>query len=250
MVPQHAIANMMCRIFGWNVDAQADSLIGSQKLGHYAKIPPRAFLRCQLLATVIQTLITIAANNVLITSFPSLCAPDQSNRFTCPFPNARYTATIVWGVVGPQRIFAELYPMLKWAFFIGVCIGAPVYYIRLYAMRYFPFVKNFNPIMFIAGMSWWNSGYNLSYFTPGFEVSFIFMYYIRRHYLTWWTKYNFVLSAALSAGVALCAILIFVSLQVTNVDINWWGRTVSGAGIDGGYLQSHALRTITEHASD
>ncbi|KAK9349810.1 OPT oligopeptide transporter protein-domain-containing protein [Lipomyces doorenjongii] len=210
MVPE----NMMCRVFGWNVDAQADSLIGSQKLGHYAKIPPRAFLRCQLLATVIQT------------SFPSLCAPDQSNRFTCPFPNALYTATLVWDVVGPKRVFGELYPMLKWSFFIGVCIGAQVYYIRLYAMRYFPFAKKFNPIMFIAGMSWWNSGYNLSYFTPGFE-------------------YNFVLSAALSAGVALCAILVFVSLQVTNVEINWWGRTVSGAGIDGG-TGSSALWTVAE----
>ncbi|KAK9367899.1 OPT oligopeptide transporter protein-domain-containing protein [Lipomyces kononenkoae] len=245
MVPEHAIANMMCRVFGWNVDAQADSLIGSQKLGHYAKIPPRAFLRCQLLATVIQTFITVAANNVLISSFPSLCAPDQSNRFTCPFPNALYTATLVWGVVGPRRMFGELYPILKWSFLIGVCIGAPVYYIRLYAMRRFPFVKNFNPIMFIAGMSWWNSGYNLSYFTPGFEVSFIFMYYIRRHYLMWWTKYNFVLSAALSAGVALCAILVFVSLQVTNVEINWWGRTVSGAGIDGG-TGNPALLTLAE----
>ncbi|KAK9453077.1 OPT oligopeptide transporter protein-domain-containing protein [Dipodascopsis uninucleata] len=246
MIPEHAIANMVCRVYGWNVDAQADSLIGSQKLGHYSKIPPRAFLRCQLLAVLIQTFITVAANEVLISSFSDLCSSDQSNRFVCPFPNALYTATLVWGVVGPQRIFSQLYPMIKWSFLIGVLIGAPVFYLRLYSMRFFPFIKNFNPIMFLAGMSWWNSGYNLSYFTPGMEVSFIFMYYIRRHYLVWWSKYNFVLSAALSAGVALCAILVFVSLQVTNVEINWWGRTVSSAGVDGGGIGNPAIFTVAE----
>ncbi|KAK9460480.1 OPT oligopeptide transporter protein-domain-containing protein [Lipomyces oligophaga] len=234
MVPEHAIANMICRVFGWNVDAQAESLIGDQKLGHYAKIPPRALLRCQLLATTIQTLITIAAYNVLTQSFTDLCSPTQANRFVCPFPNALYTATLVWGVVGPKRIFNTLYPMLKWAFFIGVVVAAPVFYLRLFLMRYIPFVKNWNPIMSIAGMSLWNSGYNMSYYTPGFEVSCIFMYYIRRRYLAWWTRYNFVLAAALSAGVAICAILVFVSLQVTNVSLPWWGRTVSGAGVDGG----------------
>ncbi|KAK9460481.1 OPT oligopeptide transporter protein-domain-containing protein [Lipomyces oligophaga] len=234
MVPEHAIANMICRVFGWNVDAQAESLIGDQKLGHYAKIPPRALLRGQLLATIIQTFITIAAYNVVTESFPDLCASDQANKFTCPFPNALYTATLVWGVVGPKRIFNTLYPMLKWSFLIGCLIGAPVYYLRFFAMKFIPFVKNWNPIMSLAGMSLWNSGYNMSYYTPGMEISFVFMYYIRRRYLAWWTKYNFVLAAGLSAGVALCAILVFVCLQVTNVSITWWGRTVSGAGVDGG----------------
>ncbi|KAK9452014.1 OPT oligopeptide transporter protein-domain-containing protein [Limtongia smithiae] len=245
MVPEHAISNMICRVFGWNVDAQADSLIGAQKLGHYAKIPPRAFLRCQLLASVIQTFVTISAYNVLTSSFSDLCSSTQSNKFTCPFPNALYTATLVWGVVGPKRIFTTLYPAVKWAFFVGTMIGAPVYYIRYFAMKKFPFVKHFNPVMFVAGMSWYNSGYNLSYFTTGMQVSFVFMYYIRRHYLAWWTKYNFVLSAALSAGVALCAILVFVSLQVTNVSIDWWGRNVSSAGVDGGTYSS-VLYTVAD----
>lgn len=235
MIPEHAIANMICRVYGWNVDAQAESLIGDQKLGHYAKIPPRALLRGQLLATLIQTLVTIGAYNVLVKSFPDLCASDQSNRFVCPFPNALYTATLVWGVVGPARMFSTLYPMLKWAFLIGVLIGAPCFYLRAFLMRFklLKWLKNFNPILCLAGMNLFQSGYNLSYYTPGLEISFIFMYYIRRHYLAWWTKYNFVLTAALSAGVALCAILIFATLQVTNVSIPWWGKTVSNAGVDG-----------------
>ncbi|KAK9460479.1 OPT oligopeptide transporter protein-domain-containing protein [Lipomyces oligophaga] len=238
MVPEHAIANMICRVFGWNVDAQAESLIGDQKLGHYAKIPPRALLRGQLMATMIQTFITIAAYNVLVDSMDDLCSDDQPNNYICPFANALYTATLVWGVVGPKRIFNTLYPMLKWAFLIGVCIAAPVFYLRLIMMRYIPAVKNWNPIMTLAGMSSWNNGYNLAYYTPGMEVSFVFMYYIRHRYLAWWTRYNYVLSAALSAGVALCAILVFVSLQITNVSIPWWGTDVSNRGVEGGNIPS------------
>ncbi|KAK9464998.1 OPT oligopeptide transporter protein-domain-containing protein [Lipomyces arxii] len=230
MVPEHAIANMMCRVYGWNVDAQAETLIGDQKLGHYCKIPPRAQLRCQLLATTIQVFITIGAYLVLENAFPDLCSLTQSSHFVCPFPNAMYTATLVWGVVGPRRVFETLYPLLKWAFLIGVLAAAPVYYVRMYFYKY---LKHFNPILFLAGMGRFQSMYNLSYYTPGLQASFIFMYYIRRRYLAWWTKYNYVLTSALTSGVAFGAILIFVTLQVTNVNLTWWGRTVSGAGIDG-----------------
>ncbi|KAK9374022.1 OPT oligopeptide transporter protein-domain-containing protein [Lipomyces chichibuensis] len=210
MVPEHAIANMMCRVYGWNVDAQAESFIGDQKLGHYAKIPPRALLRCQFYS--------------------------QSNKFFCPFPHSLYTATLVWGVVGPSRVFNTLYPMLKWAFLIGVLAGAPCYYIRRYFLKY---LKNFSPILFLAGMSRFQSGYNLSYYTPGLQFSFVFMYYIRRRYLAWWTKYNYVLTSALGAGVAFGAILVFVSLQVTSVNLNWWGTLVSSAGVDGTEREDH-----------
>ncbi|KAK9385885.1 OPT oligopeptide transporter protein-domain-containing protein [Lipomyces mesembrius] len=230
MVPEHAIANMICRVYGWNVDAQAESFVGDQKLGHYAKIPPRALLRCQLLATIIQTFVTIGALEVLLNSFPDLCSYSQPNKFFCAFPHSLFTATLVWGVVGPSRVFNTLYPMLKWAFLIGALAGAPCYYIRRYFIKY---LKNFNPILFLAGMGRFQSGYNLSYFTPGLEFSFVFMYYIRRRYLPWWTKYNYVLTSALATGVAFGAILIFVSLQLTSVQLHWWGTTVSSAGIDG-----------------
>ncbi|KAK9464999.1 OPT oligopeptide transporter protein-domain-containing protein [Lipomyces arxii] len=230
MVPEHAIANMLCRVYGWNVDGQAETLIGDQKLGHYSKIPPRAQIRCQMLATIIQCFITIGAYLVLENSFPDLCSLTQSARFVCPFPNALYTATLVWGVVGPKRVFETLYPLLKWAFLIGVLTAAPVYYTRMY---FFKYLKHFNPVLFLGGMGRFQSLYNLAYYTPGLQFSFVFMYYIRRHYLAWWTKYNYVLTSALSAGVAFGAILIFATVQVTNVHLSWWGKSVSYSGLDG-----------------
>ncbi|KAK9427029.1 OPT oligopeptide transporter protein-domain-containing protein [Lipomyces doorenjongii] len=230
MVPGHAIANMICRVYGWNVDAEAESFIGDQKLAHYSKIPPRAMFRCQMLATLIQTFSTIGALDVLMKSIPDLCSPTQPDKFVCTFPRSLYTATLVWGVVGPNRVFNTLYPMLKWAFLIGALAAVPCYYARQYFYKY---LKHVNPILVLSGMTWFGNSYNLSYYTPGIELSFIFMYYIRRRYLSWWTKYNYVLTSALTAGVAFGGIIIFASLQVTKTNFKWWGNTVSSAGIDG-----------------
>lgn len=71
-----------------------------------------------------------------------------------------------------------------------------------------------------------------SNYVPWAIVGFIFQYVIRRRHFSWWTKYNYVLSAALDAGVAVGAVLIFFCLQYPmngqiGVDTiqSWWGNT-------------------------
>lgn len=70
-------------------------------------------------------------------------------------------------------------------------------------------------------------------YVPWAIVGFIFQYVIRRRHFSWWAKYNYVLSAALDAGVAISAVAIFFCLQYPlNGDIGagnvakWWGNTV------------------------
>ncbi|KAK9465586.1 OPT oligopeptide transporter protein-domain-containing protein [Lipomyces arxii] len=230
MVKGHAIANMICRVYGWNVDEQAESFIGDQKLGHYSKIPPRAMFRCQLVATLVQVFVTIGALQVLRRSIPDLCSTTQADRFVCTFPHSLYTATLVWGVVGPERTFNSLYPILKWCFLIGALSAPIAFYGR---KRFFKQLQNFNPILFLSGFTRFESAYNLSYYTPGLQISFMFMYIIRRRYLAWWTKYNYVLTAALSAGVAFSAIFIFVAFYVSNTSLEWWGNRIASSGVDG-----------------
>ena len=46
-------------------------------------------------------------------------------------------------------------------------------------------------------------------YVPWTIVGFVFQYVIRRRHFSWWTKYNYVLSAALDSGVAISIILIF-----------------------------------------
>lgn len=46
-------------------------------------------------------------------------------------------------------------------------------------------------------------------YVPWAIVGFVFQYVVRRRHFSWWTKYNYVLSAALDSGVAVGAILVF-----------------------------------------
>ena len=70
-------------------------------------------------------------------------------------------------------------------------------------------------------------------YVPWTIVGFIFQSFIRRRYFSWWTKYNYILSAALDSGVAIAVIVIFFTLQFPgNNSIgsrtiqSWWGNTV------------------------
>ncbi|KAK9359302.1 hypothetical protein V1504DRAFT_458441 [Lipomyces starkeyi] len=37
LLRRRVIANLLCSVYSWNVDAQADSYISDQKLAHYGK---------------------------------------------------------------------------------------------------------------------------------------------------------------------------------------------------------------------
>jgi hypothetical protein len=63
-------------------------------------------------------------------------------------------------------------------------------------------------------------------------VGFIFSKFIRDRYRGWWLQYNYLTSAALDAGLALCTILIFLTLQLTKQEPpKWWGNNVVGSTV-------------------
>jgi hypothetical protein len=76
-------------------------------------------------------------------------------------------------------------------------------------------------------------------YVPWAMVGFVFQYIIRRRHFSWWSKYNYVLSAALDSGVAISVVLIFFSLQYPkngtigqNTIQSWWGNTVFNNNAD------------------
>jgi hypothetical protein len=54
-------------------------------------------------------------------------------------------------------------------------------------------------------------------------------------------KYNYVLSAAFSSGIALSAVIMFFALQYTNISIEWWGNEVSFQGCEDTSCVKHTL---------
>lgn len=75
--------------------------------------------------------------------------------------------------------------------------------------------------------------YNLAYYYPAFVLGYIFNHFIKGRYLSWWERYNFVLSAGLNTGTAFSAVIIFFAVQYHPVLLSWWGNNVPYAGTDG-----------------
>ncbi|KAJ8143157.1 hypothetical protein OY671_003715 [Metschnikowia pulcherrima] len=230
-LPGNGLALMFVKALGYNIDGQAQNYITDQKMAHYLRIPPRALFRTQILSTIISCFISLAVINFSIEHIKDYCLPNQSQKFTCPDARTFYSASVIWGVIGPEKVFSHLYPILRWCFLLGFLLAPVLFLVKKYFKKY-ETVKYFEPVLIIGGFLIY-APYNLSYRTPGLIASFFFMHVIRNRYINWFKKYNFLLSGALTAGVAFSSIIIFFAVQYHEKDIDWWGNNVSNAGADG-----------------
>lgn len=245
-LPGNGLALNFIKALGYNINGQAQNYITDQKMGHYVKIPPRALFRCQVLSVFIASFISLAVMNFMIDNVEDYCTPQSSQKFLCPSSNVFFSASVLWGTIGPKKVFGGLYPLLEWCFLIGALAPIPCILFKKYGPK--KITKYFQPTLIIGGFLIY-APYNLSYFTTGVYFSFIFMYYIRKHYQAWWEKYNFVLSGAMDAGVAFSSIIIFFAVQYHDKPIDWWGNSVSYQGVEGGYGQQ-TLKNATLEAPD
>ncbi|KAI5967420.1 hypothetical protein CANMA_003063 [Candida margitis] len=229
-LPGNGLALMFIKAFGYNINGQAQNYISDQKMSHYLKIPPRAVFRTQMLSILIASFLGLAVLNFQIANIPNYCAPNNTQKFTCPGATVFYNASILWGVIGPKKVFGSLYPILQWCFLIGFLLAFPCIAFKKYGPK--KYTKYFQPTLMVGGFLFY-APYNLAFYTGGVYMSVLFMWFLKSRYLAWWQKYNFVLSGAMDAGVAFSAIIIFFAVQYKEVDLDWWGNNVMWSGIEG-----------------
>lgn len=244
----------------WALAGHGDNYVQDQKMALYCKIAPRAVFRSQMAAVVVTCFVAVATQNWVLANVPGLCTPDQPSRFTCAADGAPlFASSLMWGLLGSDRMFGHMYPLLRWCFLIGAAIAVGFLAGQAYGPRWLPRARDvlrrrlparvsaaleatlfplvaslqwLNPVLVIQGIQHWAPS-NMAYKTPGFLLSFAFMYWMPRRHPGWWARYNYTLSAALSAGLALSAIVIFFAVGYRPHPLNWWGNTVSSAGVDG-----------------
>ncbi|KAH9840538.1 OPT oligopeptide transporter protein-domain-containing protein [Rhodofomes roseus] len=231
-LPGKPIAMMMFKTWGYYSMFQALQFTSDMKLCHYMKVPPRVMFWAQVIATAVAGTVQLAVQSWMFTNIPDICSPDQKDGFTCPSTQVFGTASFIWGVIGPARQFSkgQIYYGLVFFFIVGAVCPLVSYAISLkWPNSIFKYV-NF-PVIF-NGSQWIPPASALNY-VPWTIVGFIFNYVIRRRHFSWWTKYNYILSAAMDSGVAIAVLIIYFTLQYpANGTIgestiqSWWGNTV------------------------
>jgi hypothetical protein len=108
---------MIFKGIGVIVCGQAASFSGDMKLGHYMKVPPRIMFTAQTIAVFISCFIVEGVQSAMLANIPDICTPGQKSGYTCVSTNTFATASLVWGGIGPRRLFSPgamyAYPFLN-----------------------------------------------------------------------------------------------------------------------------------------
>ncbi|KAI5968950.1 hypothetical protein KGF57_000065 [Candida theae] len=228
-IPGNGLALSFIKALGYNIDGQANNFVNDLKMGHYAKVPPRAMFRTQLLSVLVTAFIQLGILNYQITGIKDYCDPENKQKFFCYGTNTFYNASILWGVIGPKRVFGGLYPVLKYCFLIGFLAGLVCVVIKRLAPR--RYTKYFEPTVFLGGFLVWAPG-NLSYSTGGLYLGYAMMHYVKRKYEAWWQKYSYLFGTGIEAGIAFSSIIIYFAVEYHEIDLNWWGNNIGFEGWD------------------
>ena len=227
------LANMIFKILSEDVVGQGIFFAQDMKLGHYLKIPPRTLFFAQGFATILGALTQCGVTLWMLGNVSGICTENQTDSFSCPNGRTVFSSSVVWGAIGPGRLYSagKIYSSLLHFFWIGAV--TPVITWLIYKRTNIDFFKWINwPLIFVGT---YNvppaTGINYSSWAL---VNWIFNRLIFRKYFPWWTKYNYVLAAALDTGLAISGIVIFFCITYPGgVFPDWWGNTVWQNTADG-----------------
>ncbi|PPQ74705.1 hypothetical protein CVT26_007556, partial [Gymnopilus dilepis] len=252
-LPGRPVAMMLFKTWGYITMTQALTFSSDFKLGHYMKIPPRTMFFAQVVCTVVAGTVQLAVQAWMFSNIKGLCSPDQPNGY-CLLAHSqkcserhrssgessvlrgssrrdRYISTILplpvssGKLTNPRTLSALL-------FFFPIGFILPI--ITWLLLKRFPnsWLRYVNIPVILSGTNALPPASAVNYVTWGI-VGFIFQYVIRKRHFAWWTKYNYVLSAALDSGVAIGVLIVFFCLQYPNNGtigadnvLKWWGNTV------------------------
>lgn len=239
MVPGKPLAMMFFKTYGYITNNQAITFVQDMKLGHYMKVAPRLLFAAQFIASIWGSLVQVAVLRWSYGNIPNLCEPDQANNYTCPNGKVFFNASIIWGVIGPQRQFSQgqIYYGLLFFFIIGALLPIMNWLI----LKKWPNspIRWLNWPVFFSGTGYIPPAtpYNYSAYCA---VGLAFGYWIKRRWFHWWSKYNYSLSAGLDIGMAWSSVIIFLTISLTKTSApNWWGNNVIETTMD---MTSTAIR--------
>ncbi|OAA63871.1 small oligopeptide transporter, OPT family [Cordyceps fumosorosea ARSEF 2679] len=247
MIPGRPIGVMMFKVFSVITLGQAQTYSSDLKLGHYMKIPPKVTFWCQVIPTIWAVFVQIAVMNWTLGNIEDACQVHQKDHFTCPNGRAFFSSSIVWGVIGPQRMFGvgSMYSHFNWFWLAGVALPVLLYLLAHKAgIRFF---RHFNaPIMF-GSMAWLPPATPLS-FSSWAIVGLIFNKWIHNRWNGWWTTYNYITASALDAGLILSTVIIFFAITFPGVPIpQWWGNVAVQNTLDARYAAM--LKTVPKNGT-
>lgn len=231
MYPERPVANMCFKVYGYISMTQALTFLQDFKLGHYMKIPPRSMFMAQVVGTVISVIVYLLTAWWLMETVPNLCDTSllpPNSPWTCPPDGVFFDASVIWGLVGPRRIFGDLgeYGNVNW-FFLGGAVAPLLVWLAHKAFPNQNWIRLIHMPVLLGSTSMMPPASAIN-FTSWIVIGFLSGFVVFRYRPEWWKRYNYVLSGGLDAGTAFMTLLLFLTLQSKDISIDWWGNNPEG----------------------
>ncbi|CAK9322165.1 unnamed protein product [Citrullus colocynthis] len=224
--PGRPIANVCFKTYGYMSMAQAVSFLSDFKLGHYMKIPPKSMFLVQFIGTILAGTINLCVAWWLLTSISNICEVDllpPNSPWTCPSDRVFFDASVIWGLIGPKRIFGShgFYGTMNW-FFLGGAIGPILVWLLHKAFPKQSWIPLINLPVLLGATAMMPPATPVNY-NAWVLIGTMFNFVVFRYRKQWWQRYNYILSAALDGGLAFMAVLLYFSVGMEERSVDWWG---------------------------
>ncbi|KAI3919825.1 hypothetical protein MKW98_001081 [Papaver atlanticum] len=232
--PERPVANMCFKVYGFISMKQGLAFLEDFKLGHYMKIPPRTMFMAQVVGTLVSAVVHLGTAWWVMETIPDVCDRallPAGSPWTCPSDHVFYDASVIWGLVGPRRIFGDLgsYSAINWFFLAGAVAPLLVWL----AHKAFPsqqWIRLITMPVLLGGMVNMPPATAVNY-TSWIIVAFLSGYVAYKYHRNWWKRHNYVLSGALDAGLAFMAVLLHAFLGLNRISLHWWGSSSDGCSL-------------------
>lgn len=126
--------------------------------------------------------------NWQLDNIADICEPNQKQRFKCLSTHTFFTSSIIWGSLGPARMYGPkgIYHPTVYGFLVGAILPIPIW--MLAKWRYPKLRHVFIPSFLIGGLYW--APFNLTFLIPGMYLGYVFQVYIKKRHFEWWGSYN------------------------------------------------------------
>lgn len=165
----------------------------------------------------------------LMETIPGICERNTSSTvWTCPIDTVFYDASVLWGLVGPRRIFGSegIYGAVNW-FFVGGAIAPVLVWLATKAFPTQEWIRLINMPVLIGATVSMPPATAVNY-TTWIIVGFLSGYVAFRYAPEWWKRHNYLLSGALDAGLAFMGVALYLCLGSEDLSLRWWGNDLDG----------------------
>ncbi|KAL7749146.1 OPT superfamily [Sorochytrium milnesiophthora] len=225
--PGHPVVMMAFKCFSVTVCGAVLTLLQDLKVGHYMKIAPRHMFISQMYSQIVAVLVCYVTLVGWDSSSEHIDWVVNSQNYTKDavaknWSSAQgyqtyFSASLLWGALGPKRFFIDSYgPLVIAAFLAGIILPVVCKLAYEFVGGPIPWALINAPLLFNSPSPGGNNGNVLS----SILVSLLFQFFMYRYRTKWWQRYNYILSVAFDVATALVTVI--VALALANYPMPVW----------------------------